>query len=61
MTPQELKAMRRQLRLTQADLAKLFGKSRNAIILWERGKSRIPRWLPYALEGYASQSLRKAS
>jgi transcriptional regulator with XRE-family HTH domain len=51
MTPDQLKKQRHELQLTQADMAKAFGVSRNALINWERGKNRIPRWMDYALSG----------
>ncbi|WP_447978137.1 helix-turn-helix domain-containing protein [Candidatus Nitrospira bockiana] len=54
MTPDELKALRAQLGLTQAELAARIGVTRNAVNLWEMGQRRISG--PVAL---ALRSLRK--
>ncbi|WP_341237885.1 helix-turn-helix domain-containing protein [uncultured Limnobacter sp.] len=45
MTPEQFKRMRSDLRLTQVDMAELIGVSENAISLYERGKSPIPKMI----------------
>lgn len=39
MTPQELKARREALKLTQAQLGEIFGVGLNAVSRWERGEA----------------------
>ena len=46
MRPIELRAARLALGLTQQELAKRFGVSRQSINYWEQGKFRIPSWVP---------------
>jgi transcriptional regulator with XRE-family HTH domain len=42
LTPAQLIAIREDMGLTQAELAERLGKSRNTVINWETGRTRIP-------------------
>jgi len=48
MTPAELSALRQELRLSQAALARVLGVDRGTIIRWEQGRTRIPAMLDLA-------------
>ena len=61
MTPQQLKKQRRELQLTQAELAKALSVSRNTVVSWEAGMHRLPGWIDYAMVGLASAITANAS
>jgi len=42
MTPQELKTIRKQLKLSQIKLAELMHVHPMSIYYWEKGRSQIP-------------------
>jgi transcriptional regulator with XRE-family HTH domain len=42
MTPTQLTAIREEMGLTQAQFAERVGKTRNTVVNWENGRSRIP-------------------
>ena len=44
MSPKMLRERRRQLGLTQAELASRLGVSRQTVNSWERGRVRAPSW-----------------
>lgn len=43
MTPDNLRATRQRLRLTQAELAEYLGVARNTVTRWEAGTLRLAR------------------
>ena len=43
MTPEEFRARRHHLKMTQDDLAWALGRSRRQIIRYENGTQRVPR------------------
>ena len=45
----EFSALRKVIGFTQAQLAKQFGVSRQTVINWERGETRIPKMAEIAL------------
>jgi DNA-binding XRE family transcriptional regulator len=51
MTSTDLRTARKQLGLTQAELADAYGVSRMTIVNWERGAYAVPKWVPLALDG----------
>ena len=50
----------RDMGLTQAELAGLFGVSRETVSRWSTGKLEHPLWLSYAMDGLLKQRPRKA-
>ncbi len=48
MAPERLKAWREGLNLSKTDLALKLGMSRNVVIKWEDGRSKIPDAIAYA-------------
>ncbi len=60
MTSEELKYKRKQLGLTQGDLARLLGVSKNTVFNWEKGK-RIPDSKTDILERVLSKNERTIS
>jgi excisionase family DNA binding protein len=57
MVPEELKAHRDRLGLSQAQLAVRLGVSRVSVSCWERGATPIPRWATLALEPLHARAL----
>jgi transcriptional regulator with XRE-family HTH domain len=57
MKPEEIKAYRKSLNLTQAQLAKKLGKTPNTIARWERGELAVgsPKILRLAFKGLETQ------
>lgn len=53
MTPKELIAWRKRLRLSQAKAAVLLGCSRSGIQKWERGQYPIPKTVALAIAAVA--------
>lgn len=53
MTPAELTAARKELRLSQHELAGWLGVPPNRISQWERGKARIPPYMYLTMIGVA--------
>ena len=51
MTPLELTTTRTAMGLSQVDLAKALGVSRQIVWRWEQGKVPVPPWLHLALQG----------
>lgn len=49
MSPKELIAWRKRLRLSQAKAAELLGCSRSGIRQWERGQYPIPKYIALAV------------
>ena len=49
MTPDELKAARAALGLTQVGLAAVFGVHKDTVARWEQGRYPVPHWLHVAL------------
>lgn len=45
MKPEQLKRWRKKMGWTQADLAEHIGYERWAVMKWEQGVVRIPKWL----------------
>lgn len=60
LRPEELKAFRKRLKLTQGELAKALGVQRVTVARWERGLRKIPSLLPLALKGLSTE-LRKGN
>lgn len=58
MKPGELKAIRKNLKLTQAQLAKALGVDRVTVARWETGLRKLPPMLTLAIKGFRSE-LRK--
>lgn len=58
MKPEEIKAYRNALGLTQAELAEKLGKTPNTIARWERGELAIgsPKILRLAFKGLETQT-----
>lgn len=50
----------RDMGLTQAELAGLFGVSRETVSRWSTGKLEHPLWLSYAMDGLLKHRTRKA-
>lgn len=55
MTAAELRAWRAAYMLSRIQLADLLGVDRKTVLRWENGESRVPLWLPLALETLAGQ------
>lgn len=51
MTPDELRAARTALGLTQVGLAAVFGVHKDTYARWEQGRYPVPPWLAVALRG----------
>ena len=51
MTPDEIRAARKRLGLSQIALATLLGLDNGTLSRWERGAQAAPAWLPFALRG----------
>lgn len=49
MTPDELKAARDALGLTQVGLAAVLGVHKDTYARWEQGRYPVPSWLPTLL------------
>jgi transcriptional regulator with XRE-family HTH domain len=60
MTGEELKYKRKQLKLTQDELAKLLGVSKNTVFNWEKGK-RIPESKTFILEQVLNNNKQPAA
>ena len=58
LRPEELKAFRKRLGLTQTGLAKALGVQRVTVARWESGLRKTPSLLPLALKGLSSQLRR---
>lgn len=54
MTPVQIKALRIELRLTQAQLAEAVGVARTTVVSWERGEQTTPRWFGLAAAAVAA-------
>jgi len=65
MTGEDLKALRTQLGLTQAELAERIGVARNTINRWEMGIRRIPepvaRLMQYLAKEVRAERKKKRS
>jgi DNA-binding transcriptional regulator YiaG len=61
LTPQQLKKLRRDLQLTQAELATALSVSRNTVVSWEAGMHRLPGWIDYAMVGLRQALTANAS
>jgi transcriptional regulator with XRE-family HTH domain len=61
MDGQELRRIRRQLKLSQKELAELFGVPQGTISRWETGAARIlhPKMMRWALRGIAAIESRE--
>lgn len=57
MTPSDLSALRKTLHLTQAQLARELGVTRNTVNRWERGHNVIPPATARLLPILAAQRL----
>lgn len=55
MTPEELRAAREALRLSQIDLARRLGVAANTVNRWEAGTRSIPTYLQLTLRGIAAE------
>lgn len=55
MTPDELKTIRAELGMTQAEFAAAMNTTRVSIARYETGVHPVPRWMPIALRGLALQ------
>jgi transcriptional regulator with XRE-family HTH domain len=51
MTPEELRTVRKEMGMTQVQLATALGMTSNAVAMWERGERPMPPWMPVALKG----------
>ena len=49
MTPIRLKAIRKKLKLTQAELADHIGYDTSTVAKWEQGLTSIPKWMDLIL------------
>jgi len=49
MTPIRLKAIRKKLKLTQAELADHIGYDTSTVAKWEQGVTPIPKWMEVIL------------
>jgi DNA-binding transcriptional regulator YiaG len=59
MDKAEFTKLRRQMQLTQAELARELGVSRAAVSRWESGKRKIDSILALALECLAERKARR--
>jgi transcriptional regulator with XRE-family HTH domain len=57
VTPEELRAARAALRLTQAQLAALLGVRRNNVVRWEMARTPNARPIPPMAESYVRHLL----
>ena len=55
MTPAVLTEQREALHLTQAELARVLGVSKNTIWRWEHHERALPPWLGLALLGIRTE------
>jgi transcriptional regulator with XRE-family HTH domain len=55
LTRSEFRANRLRLGLTQGELARRFGMSRNTITRWELGLLSLPRIAQWAMKGLAAE------
>ena len=59
MTPDDLKALRRQLHLSQAKLAAKLGVDPQTVWRWEAGRNPINRWIARYLRELARSITRR--
>ena len=57
MTPEKFKADRRKLRMTQTEMAHLFGVRELTVARWEKGQSRIPITVAALVEGMRLENI----
>lgn len=55
MTPHQLHALRKQLRISQTHMGRLVGRSRWSIVRWERGIIAIPDMAQIVLTKIAAE------
>lgn len=60
MIPEDLRAARKQLGLTQAGLAAALGVTTTAVAYWERGERPMPPWMDLAIDGLRSRRSENA-
>ncbi len=49
MSGQELQTRRKALKMSQDELARVLGVTRQSVYMWERGKTATPLMLDYAM------------
>ena len=59
MTPEEIKAARERLGLTQTELAAQLGVAQSRVAVWETGKHAAPPFLALALRALLFEELRE--
>lgn len=60
MKPEELKARREALDLSQNDLAQVLGVHKRTVAAWEQGRQKIPEYLDLALQTLERKARKRA-
>lgn len=55
MTPTQLKTLRKRLKLSLAQFGLQVGVSKTSVYCWESGRTPIPHWLKFAVDGITNQ------